>query len=195
MVLALSTSNCSAGQEPRPPTPETKAVTARRAEFPSSAPTPSQTLQPAEASKAPQPPAPSIPHDALQNSKAGALAFTRYYVTQINHAFSTPDAAAFDDLFAASCTMCSKYRATAEKFAADGQRQGSQLLWLTSVTAHACDTSSCRVVARFTQKSVSVLDKSNKVISRTSSGKALFDMTLAWNRDHWVVRQLHTVRL
>lgn len=131
-----------------------------------------------------------IPAAARSNTVRGAESFARYYVQRINEAFSRPDPAVFDGLYREQCDVCATYENTAADFVKKGQRQQQALLITTSATASKFSAGSGTVNVFFEQRSVPIVDKAGRTVSRTSSGKGALAFALTYRDGHWLVESL-----
>jgi hypothetical protein len=93
---------------------------------PKAEPTPS--LSTPSVSTTPSPTAPVMPAAASENSKAGAIAFVRYYIELINHAQATGDVAALAAVEDPDCKSCTQGREYIQgTYAAGGHIEDGQL--------------------------------------------------------------------
>jgi hypothetical protein len=92
---------------------------------PSAGPSPSST--PTPTASAP-PSAPVLPEAAKANTKAGAVAFVKFYVAAFNHAQATGDTKPLIALEGAHCNSCQKVREAIEgTYQAGGHAEGGTL--------------------------------------------------------------------
>jgi hypothetical protein len=131
-----------------------------------------------------------IPAAARPETMAGAEAFARFYVNQINAAFMAPDRSALSGLGNSSCDTCGVYENTAGDFEAKRQRQKSPLLQVTSITASKFAPGKATVNVFFNQSSVDIVDNDGTRVGRTSAGKGAFVFTLAREQGRWEVSGL-----
>ena len=76
---------------------------------------PSPTPSESPVSTTPSPTAPTMPAAAAENSKAGAIAFVRYYIELINHAQATGDVEALAKVEGSNCESCANVRTSIGK--------------------------------------------------------------------------------
>jgi hypothetical protein len=92
---------------------------------PKADPSPSQSVT-TPASTTPSPPV--MPEAAKANTKAGAVAFVKYYIELINHAQATGDTQPLKDVEDPGCTSCTRARGALDKiYEAGGSISGGAL--------------------------------------------------------------------
>ncbi len=102
-VLMLSAAACQ-GDSPEPPPMTSTPVTS-----PTPTPTPTAAALPDFTEWQTEPadiPVPPMPAAAKEHTKAGSVAFGKYYVGMLNYVILTADAAPARALSAAACTLC-----------------------------------------------------------------------------------------
>jgi hypothetical protein len=80
------------------------------------------------ASTSPSPTAPVMPAAAAENTRAGAIAFVRYYIELINHAQATGDVGPLEAVEASECKSCAQGRKYIRTiYSSGGHVEGGQL--------------------------------------------------------------------
>ncbi|GAA3715797.1 hypothetical protein GCM10022399_35490 [Terrabacter ginsenosidimutans] len=174
---------CTAG-DPGPTTttpPSSTTTSAAPSTTTTSAPSPTTSVNQAIV---------KIPGPARAKSMAGAEAFARFYVQQINVAFTEPDPHVFDGIYSDDCDVCVTYRNTAEDFERKGRKQEQDLLHITSATASKFASGKATVNVFFDQRAVAVIDRSGSTVSKTSSGKGALVFSLSHDGKLWKVNSL-----
>ncbi|GAA2154328.1 DUF6318 family protein [Humibacillus xanthopallidus] len=134
-----------------------------------------------------------IPAAARPETMAGGEAFARFYIAQVNQAYTTADPGALRGLSTQACKTCEQFVATAAKFREDGVHHDSPSLKVTSATATTFAANRREVTAFVNQAAVRVVDGGGKAVSRTSEAKGAFLLTLAFD-SHWRVTRLQTAK-
>lgn len=89
--------------------------------------TPSPSPSTSAVSTSPSPTAPVMPAAAAENTKAGAIAFVRYYIELINHAQATGDVESLRLVESPDCRSCQRAsKAVADIYMAGGHLEGGQ---------------------------------------------------------------------
>lgn len=124
-VLVLGA--CNGGDKPSPST--TSTSTSSPSSSPSSPPTttPPSTTPPSTAS--------SYPPAARAKTPAGAVAFVRFFMGEMNHAWTGPKAGLIASLSDPGCQFCHKSEADAAKYVSRKQRYNRDPVRVTDVKA------------------------------------------------------------
>jgi hypothetical protein len=116
-VSVLALSGCSGGGDPQTGPTATAAVSpaasGSASATPSATPTPKPTpvYKPADAKgRAQNVPVPILPTTAERETKAGLVAFAKYWYTTLNFAYETGNFGPLDKVTAPTCALCQKVR-------------------------------------------------------------------------------------
>jgi hypothetical protein len=134
-----------------------------------------------------------IPAAARPETIEGAEAFARFYIAQVNKAYTAADPVALQGLSTQACKTCEQFVATATKFREDGVHHDAPSLTVTSATATTFGADHYEVTAFLNQAAVKVVDGAGRARSRTSAAKGAFLLTLAFD-SHWLVTRLQTAK-
>jgi hypothetical protein len=134
-----------------------------------------------------------IPAAARPETMAGAEAFARFYVGQVNEAYTQGDPSPLQGLSTSACKTCAVFIETATGFREEGLRHDAPSLHVTSATATSFTDRRQEVTAFVTQSPVNVEDARGTKRSRTSAAKGAFLITLAFD-SHWRVTRLQTAK-
>ena len=112
-LLALS--GCSNGDappgEPTSGAPSSASPSASVTPSASPSPKPKLVYKPADAKgRAQNVPIPAMPEAAKKQSKAGLVAFARYWYSTLNFAYETGNFGPLDKVTASTCALCAKVR-------------------------------------------------------------------------------------
>ena len=108
---------------------------------------------------------PNIPVAARAHTPAGAEAFVRYFYSQLNVAWSKPQAGLISVLSAPTCKTCVNFEAEALKSVATKERVVGQSIVLDSVdTSDATNPAKMTVLAIGYQPKTIVIDASGKTV-------------------------------
>lgn len=121
-VLALSA--CSSGEGPKNGSSDgaTPSASASATATPSATPTPTPVYKPADAKgKAQNVPVPVLPAAAKAETKAGLVAFAKYWYSTLNFAYETGNFGPLDKVTAATCALCQKVRPGIQEWNSKGR--------------------------------------------------------------------------
>ena len=144
-------------------------------------PTPSET----PVSTTPSPPAPTMPAAAAENSKAGAIAFVRYYIELINHAQATGDVEPLAAAESPECRSCASARDVVTRiYTSNGHLEGGD--WAARIQSAAprpdLDAWTVFAVVRFAPQVV--VDKGET--THLKGGRSLITFVVG-HTDRWKV--------
>ncbi len=191
-VLLLSA--CTGGTETPPPT-SSMATSASSTAPPttSASATPTTTTSASATPTTTDPVLARIPKAARPETMQGAEAFARFYVSQMNAAFTEADRQALSGLYESTCTTCQNFYDTASRFKTEGLRHSKSSFTVRSATASSF-TAQSRVVNAFVEQTgVAVVDKDGAVTGRTKSAEGVFVISLKFSV-HWTIARLQTAR-
>lgn len=156
---------------------------------PKADPSPSPSTAPV--STTPSPTAPVMPAAASENSKAGAIAFVRYYIELINHLQRTGEHALLDSASLPTCKSCNSVtRAAGAIYSAGGRVEGGA--WsISSVSASQPTANLWQVTVEGRLAPSKVVNGPSSVPTAGSGGKANGQFFLAFHGG-WKVAQWHT---
>lgn len=147
---------------------------------------PSPTPSTPPASTTPSPTAPVMPAAASENSKAGAIAFVRYYIELINHAQATGDVGrlrAVEDAGCKSCTNGRKYLSTI--YGAGGHISGGT--WTVQSATAQRSGENWAVTVKGTFAPSDVFASSGAQAKHAQGGPTLTNFVV-WRATDWKVR-------
>jgi hypothetical protein len=134
-----------------------------------------------------------IPAAARPETKTGAVAFAKYFLSQVNTAFVRAEPSALDDLFEASCTACVQFREGAQALKQDGLRHKGVSVATTRARLDEYSASKRTVALGVVQNSVPVVTSDGKKVRSTQAGSGTFLATLQFH-GHWTVTNLQVVK-
>lgn len=187
--VALATLGACTGGDPAPAVttpPSTSAVTssATPTTTTSTAPSPTASVDPVIA---------KIPAAARPHTQDGAEAFARFYMEQVNRAFTTADPTALTALAGADCKTCSAFLAGAKDLKDKGHRHKGVSISVDGAPANTYTPTKAVVQIFVTQHSVPVIDQSDNKVEQTKEGQGIFLATLTFDK-HWVVQRLQVAK-
>jgi hypothetical protein len=138
-------------------------------------------------STTPSPTAPVMPAAASENTKAGAIAFVRYYIELINHAQATGDVAALESVESAGCESCAKVRTSIAKiYASGGSITGGS--WHPHLRTALQNDDGSWLVSGYIQFDPEQVKRSRESpIESAAGGSAITHVTVVLNNDIWKV--------
>jgi len=157
-----------------PPTTTVSAAT-------SASPTPSAS----------RPTDPNIPAAARAHTPAGAEAFVRYFYSQLNIAWSKPQAGLISSLSAPTCKTCAALEGSAVDLASKHQRYRGDVF--TVGTVSSIGESEVLVVGE--QPPGAVIDVKGSVVkSKTTAQKAKFVIAVEWHAGGWRIHEMKVLK-
>ena len=150
-------------------------------------PTPSET----PVSPTPSPTAPTMPAAAAENSKAGAIAFVRYYIELINHLQRTGDSAPLRQAALPTCKSCKSVIRAAEGIYATGGHVEGGAWSITDITATQPTSTLWQVDIKGRLAPSKVLNGPASVPTAGKGGQANAEFFLTFSST-WKVAQWHT---
>ncbi len=110
--------------------------------------------------------APAIPAAARAHTPEGAEAFTRYFIDQVNVAWTTPKTGLISALSLPTCKSCANLEQTAGRLADQGHRFAALPMTIQSVVYEG-DTDKGLAVVRIAglQKAVDVVSQDGQIVS------------------------------
>lgn len=170
------TSTPAAGTSAPPVTVATTSVTTTGA---ATSPTPLPTSGPISPSEL----------AARPDSVAGATAFARYVVAQLNAAHRIPDPRLYDTIVAPTCDTCRRGRTSLEQKAAAGQRAAGDIWSVTFAGVLAWEPGRAVVELRVHQGRVAILDTLGRKVDENVERDGHFELTLTRIGDEWRISQ------
>ncbi|NMM33237.1 MAG: hypothetical protein HHJ13_04415 [Phycicoccus sp.] len=137
---------------------------------------------------------PNIPVAARAHTPAGAEAFVRYFYSQLNVAWSKPQAGLISVLSAPTCKTCVNFEAEASKSVAKKERVVGQSIVLDSVdTSDATNPAKMTVLAIGYQPKTIVIDASGKTVETLPRERVRTLVTVQWRADGWLLGEIQTL--
>ena len=179
-VLVLAVSACSGGDDPAtsPSSTSTSSSSTPSTTSSSSAPSSSTaaTIYPAD-----------LPADARKHSSEGAVAFANYYISQVNEAWSKPDATLLPPLSNPDCLSCADLQSTARDLVAKNNRYVSQPITIRSAKFVGNEQAQTHVRVLMTQNRVNVVDAQGQVVSTDAKKEFARTVGVTWEGNRWVL--------
>ena len=136
----------------------------------------------------------SIPAAARAHTNAGAEAFARYYLAQVNLAWTGPDPSKLNGLASPSCKSCAKLAETANSLAASQRRYNAEPLSLgPSILLPESRPDDVRYDIVFIQEPRQIMDSSQNVSESIERQAILSEFSMAWVRGSWQMREIKVV--
>jgi hypothetical protein len=125
---------------------------------------------------------------ARQHSEAGAEAFVRFYIDQLNLAWTTPRAGVLVPLSDPGCKSCAAFESTARGLVVAGHHYAVPPVTVASVNAYGgarADRQLLRLIGR--QNEATVVDAVGRVTGKDNQKAMKLDVLLQWEGQSWVV--------
>jgi Family of unknown function (DUF6318) len=137
---------------------------------------------------------PNIPAAARDHTPAGAEAFVRYFYSQLNVAWSKPQAGLISSLSATTCKTCVNFEREAAKSVAKNERVIGQSIVLTSVdTSDATNPAKLTVLAVGYQPKAIVVDAKGKTVQTLQRERVRTAVTVQWVSGGWRLAEIQSV--
>jgi hypothetical protein len=128
----------------------------------------------------------SVPAAARAHTKAGAEAFVRFYMDQVNLAWTTPDDTLLAGLYDPGCKSCSGLDEVAHDLAAKGRHYASRPVALQRADGYAGAPAGQQLVhVQVVQNAVDILDSSGSKVSSDQRKDLTWDALLSWEGVTW----------
>jgi hypothetical protein len=156
-------------------------------------PSPTSTTNPAPTISATTDP--NIPAAARAQTPAGAEAFVRYFYSQLNIAWSKPQAGLISRLSATTCKTCANFEREAEKSVTKHERVlGPSIVLDTVNTSDATNPAEMTVMAIGFQPKTFVVEAQGKVTQSLQREKVRSLVTLQWGAVGWRVGEIQSTK-
>ena len=137
----------------------------------------------------------SIPAAAQAHTNAGAEAFARYYLAQINLAWTGPDPSKLDGLASPSCRSCANFFATANSLAVDQFRYEKGPLSLgPSALLPGSRPDDVKYDIVFIQEPGRILNSRGQLNRSVGRETGLTRFSVSWTRGAWQIREIEAVK-
>jgi Family of unknown function (DUF6318) len=155
-----------------------------------SAPTPSASPT-TTATRAPDP---NIPAAARAHTPAGAEAFTKYFYSQVNIAWTKPKSGLIQALSSPDCKSCAALEATAAELVKMGQHYNGPPATLVSVDQLGEGVPGHpELLVRLTQEHRNVIDRTGRVVLTDQREPGKFVATLRWSGHGWSIETVKSL--
>lgn len=140
-------------------------------------------------SSSPSPsPSYSVPPEARTHDEAGAMAFVRFYIEQINKAYVTPDDTLLPPLAEPACKSCESIQADAVEYVDLKRRFNGPAASVVSVRAiQGAPDGQQLLTLKLHQLPASVVDQSGAVKSTKEDSTFERGVLLTWKGDRWLI--------
>lgn len=162
-------------------TPATTGHTSAEASTSSGAPTTAGPISPSELAARP-------------DSPAGAAAFGRYVVSQLNAAYRIPDPSLYDSILAPGCDTCVRGRAHLQDMVNAGQRMETDMWSVTASRVLTWGGGSATLELLIHQGRVGVIDSQGRRVDENVERAVHFELTLTRVDNSWKVAKWLNVK-
>lgn len=131
---------------------------------------------------------PVVPDAARAHTEAGAEAFVRFYIDQLNLAWTTPAMNLVSALSEPDCVSCATLEATTEQLVAKGQRYVSAPVSVRSAAAFGGAPSGQQLVHLVLQQhKVDVINAAGAIVTTDPPRDLNRNVVLKWRAEAWHV--------
>ena len=129
-----------------------------------------------------------IPAAARAHTKAGAEAFVRFFMDQVNAAWTTPQAGILPELSDKGCLACKGFEKTAADLTAKGQRYERTPASFASIRAIEGAPAGRQLVhVTGTQHRVDIVNRAGAVVSSDPEERIAVNAMTIWRGDKWLL--------
>jgi hypothetical protein len=129
-----------------------------------------------------------IPEAARAHTEAGAEAFVRFYMEQVNAAWTGPSAGVLPRLSDPGCLACKGFEETAAELMAKGRRyQGTPASFTSFKAIEGAQGGRQLVHVIGTQHRVAILDRDGSVVSTDPEEPIAVNALAIWEGDRWLL--------
>jgi Family of unknown function (DUF6318) len=176
-------SACSGGAKPDPSASTSSPTTSTSA--------PSSSVSPTTASPTIDP---NIPAAARAHTPAGAEAFVRSFYSQLNIAWSKPQAGLISGLSAKTCKTCANFEQEAQKSVSKNERViGPSIILANVSTSDATNPAKMTVLAIGYQPQTIVVDARGKTVQTLKRETVRTLVTVQWDSERWRIGEIQSV--
>lgn len=181
LALTLSAGSLTAACQGGSPTPLSSVAASASS---SASVSPSTSSHPLPS---PSPPY-SAPPDAREQTEAGAIAFVRFYVEQVNRAWMTPDDTLIPPLVEPECQSCKAMQNNAKEYVALKHRHSTPAVEIVDLNAAPGAPDGQQFLeVKFHQLAASVVTEAGSVVSVKAENTFERRFLLTWKGDSWSV--------
>ena len=137
---------------------------------------------------------PNIPAAARAHTPAGAEAFVRYFYSQLNIAWSKPQAGLISGLSVKTCKTCANFEQEAQKSVSKSERVIGQSIILANVsTSDATNPAKMTILAIGQQPKTVVVDALGKTVETVQLERVRTLVTVQWGANGWRLGEIQSV--
>jgi hypothetical protein len=132
-----------------------------------------------------------VPLEARAHTEAGAEAFVRFYIDQLNLAWTSPRTGLLPPLSEPGCKSCAAFERTARGLVLAGHRYSNTPVSVTSVNAYGGAPAGEQLLRfRGVQNTVDIVDRPGGTVSTDRLEPIVWDVLLGWTEGSWRVLDL-----
>ena len=136
----------------------------------------------------PSTPTVKIPAAAQKHTPEGAEAFVRFYIDQLNEAWTQPDSKRLPPLSDPDCIACKSLQETAVSLTQKKQKYASNPVTVTKTVPLDTSPKGIQLVRLFMdQHKVDVVDSSGKVVLTDQAKRLARTVGVTWRGDSWLL--------
>jgi len=137
---------------------------------------------------------PNIPVAARAHTPAGAEAFVRYFYSQLNVAWSKPQAGLISALSLSSCKTCANFEREAAKSVTGKEHVVGQSIVLDSInTSDATNPAKMTILAIGQQPKTVVVDALGKTVETVQLERVRTLVTVQWGANGWRLGEIQSL--
>jgi len=170
LAFAMPSAGCTGGSEPAPTT-SSASVT----------PSPSASASPSPS------PTPSVPAAAQAHTKAGAVAFVRFYIDLVNEGAKNPREGLLAPHSDADCVACQNLERSIRAYLDAGHHARSDVLGIEKQVPLGESDGLFRLRVTITDLPTEVIDGKGNLIDRLTRNTSVRLIALSWREQGWVV--------
>ena len=181
LALAVTLTGCaaeSAAPEPTTPVPTPAA--------PSSSVATSVTAAPAASPTSAAPDFPEgLPAAAKKHTKDGAVAFVKYFIDQVNQAWTSPDASRLEGMCLTTSKACAAFVDDARELEAKNRRYDGEPVTVVSTEPMGTIEGSQRVLVQLIQEKRNVVDSTGRRVKTDPREELRLLALVRWGQSGW----------
>jgi hypothetical protein len=129
-----------------------------------------------------------LPPEATKHTENGAEAFVRFYIGQLNEAWTRPDPNRLPPLSDPDCVACKSLQETAVSLTQKKQKYTSDPVTVTEVVSLETNPEGVQLVRLFMdQHKVDVVDSTGKVVLTDQAKKLARTVGVTWGEGSWLL--------
>lgn len=128
-----------------------------------------------------------LPPEARKHTPEGAVSFARYYLSQLNVAWTKPDDGVLPPLAESGCLSCKDLQSTAVELVAKGHRYRTNPITIRSAALLGDESGQTQVRVQMTQNRVDIINAQGGIVSTDAKKDFARTVAVVWRGNGWLL--------